>query len=111
MRVRHPEQISNATGAAGVVIGPWAKALAADWKHRLGVSFARITEMLSVAYGLPFMCRGLCQADTRPALKRAQAVYAELYRNPLALTSPRRKPGSRSRPNSLDSGLRQNDMP
>jgi hypothetical protein len=78
VRSRHPEQISEATGAAGVVIGPRAKALAADWKHRLGVSFAKIAEMLSVAYGLPFTRSGLCQADTRLALKRAQTVYAEL---------------------------------
>ncbi len=78
VRSRHPEQISEATGAAGVVIGPRAKALAADWKHRLGVSFAKIAEMLSVAYGLPFTRSGLCQADTRLALKRAQTVYGEL---------------------------------
>ncbi len=78
VRSRHPEQISDATGAAGVVIGPRAKALAADWKHRLGVSFAKIAEMLSVAYGLPFTRSGLCQADTRLALKQAQAVYTEL---------------------------------
>jgi len=78
VRSRHPEQISDATGAAGVVIGPRAKALAADWKHRLGVSFAKIAEMLSVAYGLRFTRSGLCQADTRLAFKRAQPVYAEL---------------------------------
>lgn len=39
VRSRHPEQISEATGAAGVVIGPRAKALAADLKHRLGVPY------------------------------------------------------------------------
>jgi hypothetical protein len=38
VRSRHPEQISAATGAAGVVVGPRAKALAADLKHRLGLS-------------------------------------------------------------------------
>ena len=34
VRSRHPEQISDAIGAAGVVVGPRAKALAADMKHR-----------------------------------------------------------------------------
>jgi hypothetical protein len=35
VRSRHPEQTSQATGAAGVMVGPRAKALAADAKHRL----------------------------------------------------------------------------
>jgi len=78
VRSRHPEQISDATGAAGVVIGPHAKALAADWKHRLGVSYAKVAEMLRVAFGLPVTRSGLCQADTRLALRQAQPVYAEL---------------------------------
>jgi uncharacterized coiled-coil protein SlyX len=78
VRSRHPEQISDATGAAGVIIGPRAKALAADWKHRLGVSYAKVAEMLQVAFDLPFTRSGLCQADTRLALRQAQPVYAEL---------------------------------
>src|SRR5262249_20930325 len=51
VRSRHPEQISTAAGAAGVVIGPRAKALAADLKHRLGVPFAKICE-IPAALGL-----------------------------------------------------------
>lgn len=78
MRSRHPDQISTATGAAGVVVGPRAKALAADWKHRLGIAYGKIAEMLSVAFQLPFTRGGLCQADTRLALKHAQPVYDEL---------------------------------
>ena len=42
VRSRHPEQISDATGAAGVVIGPRTKALAADLKHRLGVPYGKV---------------------------------------------------------------------
>ena len=38
VRSQHPEQISQAAGAAGVLVGPRAKALAADLKHRLGAS-------------------------------------------------------------------------
>jgi transposase len=78
VRSRHPEQTSDATGAAGVVIGPRAKALAADWKHRLGISYAKVAEMLRVAFDLPFTRSGLCQADTRLALDQARPVYAEL---------------------------------
>ena len=40
VRSRHPEQISEATGAAGVIVGPRAKAMGADLKHRLGLSYA-----------------------------------------------------------------------
>jgi len=77
VRARHPEQISDATGSAGVVIGPRAKALAADLKHRLGVPYGKVAEVLEVGFGLPVSRGGLCQADARLA-KQAQPVYAEL---------------------------------
>ena len=48
----HPDQISRATGAAGVVIGPRAKALASDLKHRFGASYGKIGEVLNDAFGL-----------------------------------------------------------
>jgi transposase len=36
---RHPEQTSDALGAAGNTLGPVALTLAAEMKHRLGVSY------------------------------------------------------------------------
>src|SRR3989338_2220803 len=77
VRSRHPEQISQPTGAAGVVIGPRAKALAADLKHRLGVPYGKVAEILAIGFGLPVSRGGLCQADARLA-KQARPVYAEL---------------------------------
>jgi transposase len=77
VRSRHPEQISEATGAAGVVIGPRAKALAADLKHRLGVPYGKVAEILEVGFGLPVSRGGLCQADARLA-EQARPVYVEL---------------------------------
>jgi transposase len=77
VRSHHPEQISDATGAAGVVIGPRAKALAADLKHRLGVPYAKVAEVLEVGFGLPVSRGGLCQADARLA-QHARPVYDEL---------------------------------
>jgi transposase len=74
---RHPEQISDATGAAGVVIGPRAKALAADLKHRLGVPYGKVAEVLDVGFGLSVSRGGLCQADARLA-EQARPVYDEL---------------------------------
>jgi len=52
VRMNHPEQTSQATGAAGVVVGPRAKALAADLKHRLGASYEKVCETLNDAFGL-----------------------------------------------------------
>ena len=77
VRSRHPEQISAATGAAGVVVGPRAKALAADLKHRLGLSYGKVCELLDDAFQLRVTRGGWCQADTRLA-RRARPIYAEL---------------------------------
>ena len=77
MRSRHPEQISDATGAAGVVIGPRAKALAADMKHRFGVSYEKVCGLLQDAFGLQVTRSGWYQADVRLA-GQARLVYEEL---------------------------------
>ena len=42
---RHSDQITTAKGAAGVHIGPNVIALAADLKHRLGLSFRKICDL------------------------------------------------------------------
>jgi transposase len=77
VRSHHPEQISQATGAAGVMVGPRAKALAADLKHRLGVSYGKVSEVLNDTFGLQVSRSGWCQADQKLA-HTAQPVYAEL---------------------------------
>lgn len=77
VRSRHPEQTSQATGAAGVMVGPRAKALAADLKHRLGGSYGKVSETLNDAFGLQVSRSGWCQADQRMA-KTARPVYEEL---------------------------------
>jgi hypothetical protein len=77
VRSRHPEQTSQATGAAGVMVGPRAKALAADLKHRLGGSYGKVSETLNVAFGLQVSRSGWCQADQRLA-ETARPVYQEL---------------------------------
>jgi transposase len=86
VRSQHSEQISQATGAAGVLVGPRAKALAADLKHRLpapvpqvqvGVSYGKVSETLNDAFGLQVSRSGWCQADQGLA-KTAQPVYRDL---------------------------------
>src|SRR5215217_2594229 len=73
----HPEQISTAHGAAGVVLGPRVKAWAADLHHRLGLSYGKIRELLREVFGLPVTRGGLAQADTRLAAQ-ARYLYDEL---------------------------------
>ncbi len=73
----HPDQISQATGAAGVVFGPRAKALAADLKHRLGLSYAKIADLMHEAFGLTSNRSTWSQADQRLA-QRARPVYDAL---------------------------------
>jgi transposase len=77
VRSRHPEQISDATGAAGVVVGPRAKALAADMKHRFGLSYGKVCGLLEDAFGLRVSRGGWCQADMRLA-QQAKPIYEEL---------------------------------
>jgi len=76
-RSRHPGQSSTATGAAGVSLGPNAKALAADMKHRLGIPYAKTADLLSNVFGLPVTPGGLCQADARLA-RKAKPAYEQL---------------------------------
>jgi hypothetical protein len=79
-RVRswHPDQISQATGTAGlVVVGPRAKALASDLKHRLGVSYAKVSEVLNDSFGLQVSRSGWCRADQKVA-SMARPVYERL---------------------------------
>jgi len=77
VRSRHPEQVSTATGAAGVSVGPNAKAVAADLHHRLGVPYAKVADHFRTAFGLKVTPSGLCQSDARLADK-GQPVYDEL---------------------------------
>jgi uncharacterized coiled-coil protein SlyX len=77
VRSQHPEQISNATGAAGVVVGPRVKALAANMKHRLGLSYEKVCELINDAFGLKVTRSAWCQADQRLA-RQAHPVYQEL---------------------------------
>ena len=77
VRSQHPEQTSPASGAAGVLVGPRAKALAADLKHRLGASYGKVSEALEDAFGLRVTRSGWCQADQRLA-ETARPVYQEL---------------------------------
>jgi transposase len=76
-RSRHPDQCSEATGAAGVVIGPNAKSIGASLHHRHAVSYEKIAEMFEGIFHLRVSRSTLCRAGRRLALK-ARAVYEQL---------------------------------
>jgi transposase len=52
VRNRHPEQISDATGAASVQFGPRLIALAATLNKECGVSYERIASLCGTMFGL-----------------------------------------------------------
>lgn len=62
VRNRHPDQTSDAVGAAGVMLGPVALALAAWLKIGLGVPMAKVTQILQRLGGLSVTAGGLYSA-------------------------------------------------
>jgi transposase len=77
VRSRHPDQASVAAGAAGAVLGPNARSLAAEMHHRLGVPYAKVSDLYGAAFGLSVTPGALVQSDERLA-ERARPVYDEL---------------------------------
>ncbi len=79
MRVQgqHPEQTSQALGAAGNTLGPRAIATAADMKYRLGIPFRKIADFFEGAFHLPCSAAGLCRATQRLA-QRSEGVLEVL---------------------------------
>lgn len=77
VRGRDPEQTSDALGAAGVMLGPRAHALAA-WLHvGLGVPMAKVAKILAALGGITVTPGGLHQALHRTA-GDAESTYAAL---------------------------------
>lgn len=62
---RHPEQTSDALGAAAVQPGPNLLALAADRKHRLGLSSRKSADLLGVLTGQTFSAGALARSGHR----------------------------------------------
>ena len=74
---RHPEQTSDALGAAAVQFGPRLLGFAADLKHRLGVSSRKCSSVLLTLTGLVVTAAALVRSG--PRLRRlAQPSYDRL---------------------------------
>ena len=74
---RHPEQTSDALGAAAVQIGPRALGLAAELKHGMGVPYRKVKRILSSGFGLEVSPGGLARGGRRLA-RQAEPTYAQL---------------------------------
>lgn len=73
---RHPEQTSAATGAAAIQLGPRVVTLAADLKHRLGITYRKVADLLWVAFQFPVSAGGLWRAIARLADKSIPSYLA-----------------------------------
>ena len=73
-RGRHPEQISDAVGAAGNTIGPVALTMAAEMKHRFGVPYRKICDFLDVYCDLAVSPATLVGAEKR-LMKLAEPTH------------------------------------
>jgi transposase len=74
---RHPEQTSNALGSAPVQYGPGLLGLAADLKHRLGVSYRKCSSVLLTLTGAVVASAALVRSSHR-LRKLAQPSYDRL---------------------------------
>jgi hypothetical protein len=73
----HPEQISDALGAAAVQLGPRVLGLAAELKHGMWVPYRKIKRIFSVGYGLEVSSGGLARGGQRLA-RQGQPTYEQL---------------------------------
>lgn len=75
---RHPEQTSDAIGAAGNTLGPVVLTMAAELKHRLGVPYRKICDFFTTYGDLEICPATLVRAEQRLA-KRAEPTYQLLF--------------------------------
>lgn len=74
---RHPEQNSDALGAAGSSLGPNALTAAADLNKGLGLSFEKVSRLFDDLFGLSVTRGGLCGAVARVG-RAAEPTYDAL---------------------------------
>jgi transposase len=75
----HPDQVSDALGAAGSGVGPTAKAWAAFLHYSLGLSWVKVQQLMA-RLGVVVTAGALCQAAERQASTGLVAVRQELVR-------------------------------
>lgn len=76
---RHPQQTSNALGAAASQLGPRAQALATHFQKELGLSFGKAKTLMASVFGIEVSRGGLAQAVLRVA-DRLEPTHREIVR-------------------------------
>jgi len=71
---RHEEQITDPTPVVTNVLGPRVLGMAADWKHRLGIVYRKISELFDTCFSLKVSAGALSRAEVRFA-QRALPTY------------------------------------
>lgn len=74
VRSTHPRQTSRAGGLAKVSLGPRAMALCADLKHRMGMPYRKIADLLGSYFGLRLTHGAIVQGCLRLS-QRAKPTY------------------------------------
>jgi transposase len=75
----HPEQTSDALGAAGSQLGPHLKAWGMWLHYRMGLSFGKVSEVLA-HLGVQVTAGAICQSSAKAASTELVPVHAELVR-------------------------------
>jgi transposase len=74
---RHPEQISDALGAAAVQLGPRVLGLAAELKHGMGIPYRKVERVFSSGFHLDVSPGGLARSGQRLA-RQGKPTYERL---------------------------------
>lgn len=77
VRSQHPDQVSTAGGAARVALGPNVLGLAADLKHRYGMAYRDVADLIGTYFGIRVTHGAFVQASVRLA-KRGEVTYAAM---------------------------------
>ncbi len=76
---RHPEQTSDALGAAASQLGPHLKAWGMWLHYRMGLSFGKVAEVLA-HLGVQVTAGAICQSSAKAASTELVPVHADLVR-------------------------------
>lgn len=74
---RHPEQVSDALGAAAVQLGPRVVGLAAELKHGMGIPYRKVERVFSGGFSLDVSPGGLARSGQRLA-RQGKPTYERL---------------------------------
>lgn len=76
VRSQHPDQVSTASGAARVALGPNVLGLATDLKHRYGMAYRKVADLIGTYFGINITHGAFVHASVRLAKLGKQTYHA-----------------------------------